>query len=254
MFDLETALRDWRAHMERGTVLSPREVDELEDHLRALIDLELELDGALTPARAFSLARCDIGEPTTLSREFARAGKPRWRRLLLAGCGLFSASWLLPAVSDATGALVGLGGFPRRFGIEQPGQSTQRVHQHPPAGAHDVPGRPGPAIEGPVADLVRDRSGCAESSLLDPRGRFGGRLLGLGGVLRLHRVGFVDARPRVGVGRRATGSGIGTSPRSGSTTVSATQARVSSVSDLAPPTSPSPVAPARSLRRRFPTR
>lgn len=111
MFDLDTALRGWRAHMERGTALSPREVDELEDHLRARIDLELELDGALTPARAFSLARYDIGEPTTLSREFARAGKPRWRRLLLAGCGMFSASWFLPALSDATGRLWGWEAF-----------------------------------------------------------------------------------------------------------------------------------------------
>ncbi|WP_420615809.1 hypothetical protein [Candidatus Palauibacter sp.] len=77
MFDLEAALRDWRARMERKTALSQLEVDELEDHLRARIDLELELDGALTPARAFSLARHDLGEPTTLSREFAKAGKPR---------------------------------------------------------------------------------------------------------------------------------------------------------------------------------
>ncbi len=115
MFDLDTALRDWRAHMERGTALSPREVDELEDHLRALIDLELELDGALTPVRAFSLARRGIGEPTTLSREFAKAGKPRWRRLLLAGYGMFAASWFLPALSDATGGLSGWEAFLATF-------------------------------------------------------------------------------------------------------------------------------------------
>lgn len=111
MFDLEAALRDWLARMERKTALSPREVDELEDHLRARIDLELELDGALTPARAFSLARHDLGEPTTLSREFAKAGKPRWRRLLLAGCGMFAVSWFLPALGDATGRLWGWEAF-----------------------------------------------------------------------------------------------------------------------------------------------
>ena len=115
MFDLETALRDWRAHMERGTAMSPREVDELEDHLRALIDLELELDGALTPPRAFSLARNDICEPTTLSREFAKAARPRWRRLLLAGCGMFAASWFMPALSDATGRLWGWQAFLAAF-------------------------------------------------------------------------------------------------------------------------------------------
>jgi len=115
MFDLEMAVRDWRTHMERGKALSPREVDELEEHLRALIDLELELDGALTTAHAFSLARHDIGEPTTLSREFVNAGKPRWRRLLLAGSGMFAASWLLPALSDATGRLWGWEAFLAAF-------------------------------------------------------------------------------------------------------------------------------------------
>ena len=111
MFDLDTALGDWRARMERGTALSPREVDDLEDHLRARMDLELELDGTLTPARAFSVARYDIGEPTTVSRKFAKAGKPRWRRLLLAGQGMFAASWFLPALSDATGHLWGWEAF-----------------------------------------------------------------------------------------------------------------------------------------------
>ncbi|WP_420615551.1 hypothetical protein [Candidatus Palauibacter sp.] len=111
MFDLEAAFRDWRAHIERGTTLSPREVDELEDHLRARIDLELELDEALTTARAFSLARHDLGEPKTLSREFAKAGKPRWRRLLLVGCGMFAVSWFLPALGDATGRLWGWEAF-----------------------------------------------------------------------------------------------------------------------------------------------
>ena len=83
----------------------------MEDHLRAHVDLELELDKALTPARALALARYAIGEPKTLSREFAKAGKPRWRHLLRAGGGLFAASWVLPAVGDATGHLRGWEAF-----------------------------------------------------------------------------------------------------------------------------------------------
>ena len=74
--------------MERQSSLSTREVDELEDHLRARIDLELELDGALTPVQAFAAASENVGEPAALSREFARAGAPRWRRLLVAGVGI----------------------------------------------------------------------------------------------------------------------------------------------------------------------
>ena len=111
MFDLDATFRDWRASIEHGTGLSPREVDELEDHLRAHVDLELELDKALTPARAFALARYAIGEPKTLSSEFAKAGKPRWRHLLRAGGALFAASWFLPAVGDAAGHLWGWEAF-----------------------------------------------------------------------------------------------------------------------------------------------
>ena len=96
MFDLETAVVDWRDRMERRSSLSAREVDELEDHLRARIELELELDAGLVPAQAFAVARDDIGEATTLSREFAKAGTPRWRKLLVAGWAMFTASWFLP--------------------------------------------------------------------------------------------------------------------------------------------------------------
>ena len=87
--------------MERRSSLSAREVDELEDHLRARIELELELDAGLVPARAFAVARDDIGEATTLSREFARAGTPRWRKLLVAGWAMFAVSWFLPTLVES---------------------------------------------------------------------------------------------------------------------------------------------------------
>lgn len=77
MFDLEKAVRRWRRGLERMSSLSPRELDELEDHLRARANLELELDAGLTPARAFAAAHDDLGEAATVSREFAKAGKPR---------------------------------------------------------------------------------------------------------------------------------------------------------------------------------
>ncbi|MXW17600.1 MAG: hypothetical protein F4123_09865 [Gemmatimonadetes bacterium] len=99
MFDLEKAVRRWRGSLERRSSLSPRELDELEDHLRARVNLELELNAALTPARAFAAAREELGEAATMSSEFAKAGKPRWRGLLVAGWALFGVSFLLPALS-----------------------------------------------------------------------------------------------------------------------------------------------------------
>ena len=44
MFDVDGEIRRWRERQERETSLSPRELDELEDHLRARVDLEMELN------------------------------------------------------------------------------------------------------------------------------------------------------------------------------------------------------------------
>ena len=101
MFDLETTVRSWRRGLERKSSLSPRELDELEDHLRAHVDLELELDAALAPARAFALASEGLGEPAQLSKEFAKAGARRWRRLLVTGWAMFVVSFFLPVLSEA---------------------------------------------------------------------------------------------------------------------------------------------------------
>ncbi len=100
MFDLDAEVRRWRKHAERKSSLSPREVDELEDHLRARVELELELNGVLTRAQAFAAASEDVGEPAALSREFVKAGQPRWRRLLTVGLAMFAVSWFLPVVVD----------------------------------------------------------------------------------------------------------------------------------------------------------
>ncbi len=97
MFELDTEVLKWRTGVERGSSLSVRELDELEDHLRARVTLELDLNPALTPARAFTTAVSALGEPKAISREFARAGWPRWRRLFLTGWALYAASFLLPA-------------------------------------------------------------------------------------------------------------------------------------------------------------
>ena len=55
MFALEKAVRRWRRGLEHRSSLSPRELDELEDHLRVRVDPELELDPGLG-FRAWSLS------------------------------------------------------------------------------------------------------------------------------------------------------------------------------------------------------
>lgn len=100
MFELDAEVRKWRTRLEGGSSLSARELDELEDHLRARTDLELELNPGLAPSHAFAIAREGLGQPMAISREFARAGRPRWRRLLLAGWAMYAVSFLLPALSN----------------------------------------------------------------------------------------------------------------------------------------------------------
>ena len=98
MSELDAEVRKWRTERERRSSLSVRELDELEDHLRARVSLELDLNPALTPVKAFTVAVTALGEPKTISREFSKAGQPRWRRLLLTGWALYAASFLLPAL------------------------------------------------------------------------------------------------------------------------------------------------------------
>ncbi len=104
MFDLDAEVRRWRRRQERRSSLSPRELDELEDHLRARVDLEMEINRVLAPERAFAIARRELGKPAALEKEFAKAGKPRWRRWLVAGWAMFAVSFVLPVVPDWSAA------------------------------------------------------------------------------------------------------------------------------------------------------
>ncbi len=98
MFDLDGRVRQWRERQESTSSLSPRELDELEDHLRARVDLEMELNAVLGPQQAFAIARHDLGEAAVLEKEFAKVGKPRWRRWLVAGWAAYVAAWFLPVL------------------------------------------------------------------------------------------------------------------------------------------------------------
>ena len=101
MRELDAEIRSWRRRLRRRSTLSSRELDELEDHLRARVDLELESDASLAPAEAYTAARRALGEPAALLREFARAGQSRWQRLVLAGWVVYVTSFLLPVLVES---------------------------------------------------------------------------------------------------------------------------------------------------------
>ena len=95
MFQRDDEVRSWRKALEAKGWFSPRELDELEDHLRAHAAQELESGPSPAAARAFEAAtREELGEPTALFREFAKQDTPGWRHLLLAGWGLYALSFL----------------------------------------------------------------------------------------------------------------------------------------------------------------
>ena len=99
--ELDRKIRNWRKRLRRRSTLSSRELDELEDHLRARVDLELESDASLAPAEAYAAARRALGEPAALLRDFARAGQSRWQRLVLAGWVVYVTSFLLPVLVNS---------------------------------------------------------------------------------------------------------------------------------------------------------
>lgn len=96
MSRLDDGIRAWRRGLEAGGRFSRLELAELEDHLRARAADPLARDAAPASSAAFeATAREELGDPTVLSREFAKQDAPAWRSLLLAGWGLFALSLFL---------------------------------------------------------------------------------------------------------------------------------------------------------------
>ena len=79
--ELESEITEWRSFVERDAAVSDRDVEELEDHLRAQI-ADLTSSG-LAPDEAFIVAVRRIGKLDELSREFAHEhGGRLWRQLV----------------------------------------------------------------------------------------------------------------------------------------------------------------------------
>lgn len=98
MFDLDLAVLQWRRDFARERVFAVRDLDELEDHLRAAYDVELDLNPSLAPARAFARAMENLGTRRDLSSEFAKVSGKGWRRLLNAGRMLYVGAFFLPVI------------------------------------------------------------------------------------------------------------------------------------------------------------
>jgi len=80
MEGVETQIAEWRTHVAKAPAVNGRDVDELEDHLRNLID-ELS-EAGLTSDEAFLVAVKRMGELDVVSREFARVHSGRlWKQL-----------------------------------------------------------------------------------------------------------------------------------------------------------------------------
>ena len=117
VFPLDDEIRGWREGLEGSGRFSPRELDELEDHLRAHAARELRLDSGTDAVRMLgTAARQELGEPAELFWEFGKSETPSWRPLLLAGWGLYALSFLLPGFGA-----VGFGPYSRVSGISDPG-------------------------------------------------------------------------------------------------------------------------------------
>lgn len=125
MFQLESALKDWRTRMvQHGTVASA-DVDELESHLRD--DMEQLVEQGLSEAEAFLVAAHRLGTPSELAAEYGKVNTALvWtRRVFWMLTGFMAVSLLLAVVSTAgqwvsTGAmLTGLAESPAmRVGLQ----------------------------------------------------------------------------------------------------------------------------------------
>jgi hypothetical protein len=94
--ELESEIAEWRSFVEQDPAVDDRDVEELEDHLRAQV-ADLTSNG-LAPDEAFIVAVRRIGKLDELSREFAHEHSRRlWRQLVASPDGEEHASasgWL----------------------------------------------------------------------------------------------------------------------------------------------------------------
>jgi len=89
MFNLETAITEWRQRMRAAGIQSPVPLEELESHLRE--DVEAKMGSGWDPAQAFATAVKEIGQSNDLKSEFAKTGEPiyeHWKQAVRTRLGI----------------------------------------------------------------------------------------------------------------------------------------------------------------------
>ena len=75
MFDLETAIAEWRGRMLAAGIPAPVPLDELECHLRE--DIEERMHAGTAETEAFELAVQRIGQAPPLRKELMKTATPK---------------------------------------------------------------------------------------------------------------------------------------------------------------------------------
>jgi hypothetical protein len=73
MFNLETAIAEWRKQMRAEGIKTPVPLEELENHLRE--DFEAQIRSGAIPERAFEIAAGRLGPAAAIQQEFSKVGK-----------------------------------------------------------------------------------------------------------------------------------------------------------------------------------
>ena len=128
MFELDSALREWRKTARRYS-LSATELDELEDHLCSTYFAHVER--GTVPGEAFATALQALGEVEHVSSEYRKVRSLSWLRLLKASWAAFAVAFLLPVADGGITLLhpdLGEGLLPGfqaiRVALEEGGWST----------------------------------------------------------------------------------------------------------------------------------
>lgn len=128
MFELDSALREWRKTAQRHS-MSTTELDELEDHLCSTYSAHVERGTA--PGDAFATALRTLGTVEQVSAEFRKVRSMTWLRLLKSSWAIFAVAFLLPVADGGITLLdpdLGEGLLPGfqaiRVALEEGGWST----------------------------------------------------------------------------------------------------------------------------------
>src|SRR5580658_7210105 len=76
MFDLESSIAQWRRQMLAAGIKTPVPLEELESHLREVI--EQQIKSGLSEQQAFETAVQQIGQAIMIKEEFMKTGEAKW--------------------------------------------------------------------------------------------------------------------------------------------------------------------------------